>query len=25
LFHTAFTFYTCTGAEYKEIVRNGGN
>lgn len=25
LFHTAFTFYTCTGQEYKDIVANGGN
>ena len=25
LFHTAFTFYTCTGEEYKQIVANGGN
>lgn len=25
LFHTAFTFYTCTGAEYKSIMANGGN
>lgn len=25
LFHTAFTFYTCTGAEYKAIMENGGN
>lgn len=24
LFHTAFTFYTCTGEEYKQIVANGG-
>lgn len=25
LFHSAFTFYTCTGEEYKQIVANGGN
>ena len=25
LFHSAFTFYTCTGQEYKDIVANGGN
>lgn len=25
LFHTAFTFYTCTGQEYKDIVANGGD
>lgn len=25
LFHTAFVFYPCTGEEYKQIVKNGGN
>lgn len=25
LFHSAFTFYPCTGEEYKQIVANGGN
>jgi hypothetical protein len=25
LFHSAFTFYTCTGQEYKDIVANVGN
>ena len=25
LFHTAFTFYTCTGEEYKQIMAGGGN
>lgn len=25
LFHTAFTFFTCTGQEYKDIMARGGN
>ena len=25
LFHSAFTFYTCTGEEYKQIMAGGGN
>ncbi len=25
VFRKAFTFYTCTGEEYKQIVANGGN
>lgn len=25
LFHTAFSFFTCTGQEYKDIMAGGGN